>query len=155
MSHDPYTPPGAPVSDGEPVRPGFWKRAVFAHAFMLVCVSGVFSVVASHLLPAVSLPALAAGVVLSCLFLYHPVRGIPVYQDAAPWWWEGAYAVIFVGFIAGFLFGLPVPLVAFGLPLLVLHGVLPLVILRLEHRDGMKVFVDGRRYVYVRTAEKG
>ena len=149
MERNPYTPPKALVADDGVDRPSPWKRAKWGHFATFAALTAFFAALSPAFAPHFTLRAALVGVVLSFLFLYHPVRNIPLLRESGPWWWDSLYLVSLGLFLLSALFDNAEIMIATVLPTILMNAVLPLVIWRVERRQSVQVYVKGRRYVYV------
>ena len=149
MARNPYSPPGAPVSDRGARPAPKWGRAALLYlpifaglVVLLLQTRGIF-------MPELTASNLLAGLALSGLLLYQPLRHLAALNEQAPpWYWDALYYATVALFIGAILIGNAWLMIATGLPTVLMNGALGVGALVVEWRRAVRVYVSGRRFVF-------
>jgi hypothetical protein len=105
MPRSPYAPPKSEVADVLPKEPVRWGRAAWLHlpvfALLVILVFGE-----RHTLsPGFASWGMLAGLMLTAVLLYFPVRSLHTLDDGGPPWWTDVLYYATVGmFLLGVVF---------------------------------------------------
>jgi hypothetical protein len=150
VARNPYSPPGAPVADHGAKPPSKWGRAAWLYLPIFAGLVVMLFETRAMFLPALTASNLAAALALSALLLYQPLRHLASLSERPPpWYWDGLYYATVALFILAFLLGNAWLMVATGLPTVLMNGALGLAALLIEWRRPVRVYISGRRFVFV------
>ena len=147
-------PRTSPKGSGSRVPRGF--RATSFHLLGLVLALLVTAYLAPILAPALSIATLVLSVGLTCLVCYFPLRQLARLKDLiVPLWWDLLYFASVAGFLWAALVGDPEGMLVMGMPTVVLNVSLCVAVWLIEHRNPIRIYTTGRRYVFVPRSVSG
>lgn len=150
MPVSPYTPPKSTVIDvvkNEPVR---WGRAVWLHLPVFIGLVALAYVTREAWVSELRISGAVAGVSVSALILYFPAHSLHHLSDRAPpWWVDALYYITVVVFLAGLVIEQPNLMVTGAAPTFFMNGAGGIMAIVTEKRRGVRVYISGRRYVFV------
>lgn len=137
-----------PMSSGSQAPRGF--RATSFHLLGLVLALLVTVCLAPIVAPALSITTLVLSLGLTCLVCYFPLRELARLKDlVVPLWWDLFYFVSVAGFLWAALVGDPEGMLVMGTPTVLLNVLLCVAVWLLEHRNPVRIYTTGRRYVFI------
>ena len=151
MAENPYAPPKSEVKDLVPPRPGRWGRAAWVHLPVFFALVLIVYAERAVLAAGLTVTSVVAAAILGGGLLYHPVRALSALSDKAPpWWWDVLYYATVLSFVFGLLIEDPGLVVAGAMPTFANNGVIGVMALVIEKRRNVRVYLSGRRYLFVR-----
>lgn len=156
MEKNPYSPPSAPVEDRIPRTYANWGRAIWLFLPVFAILVLLIATGWDELAPEITAVNVAAGLALSSLLLYHPLRLLVAQsEEASPWYWDVLYYLSIAVFFGAIILEFPWLMVAAGLPTVVLNGVLGIASWVLERKRPVKVYVSARRFLFSPNTDAG
>ena len=138
------------MEDRAPKAPPRWGRAAWLYLPIFAGLAVLLIQGRAAYLPAVNPFNASAALALSALLVYPPVRNlIAMSEQPPPWYWDALYYVTVVLFVVAVLFDNPWLMIATGLPTVLMNAALGIASLIVEGTHPVRVYVSGRRFVFV------
>jgi hypothetical protein len=150
VARNPYSPPSAPVADRAAKPPPRWGRAAWLYLPIFAGLAVLLIQGRAAYVPAVNAFNASAALALSVLLVYQPVRNLLALSDQPPpWYWDALYYATVVLFVVALLVDNPWLMIATGLPTVLMNAALGIAALVVESTHPVRVYVSGRRFVFV------
>jgi hypothetical protein len=150
VERNPYSPPSAPVADRGAQAPPKWGRAAWLYLPIFAGLAVLLIQGREAYLPSVNALNVAVALALSGLLLYQPVRHLmALSEQPPPWYWDALYYATVVLFVSALAVDNAWLMIATGLPTVLMNGALGVASLIVEATKPVRVYISGRRFVFV------